>query len=54
MIVAEVPLQYAGETSTFAGKIQLTTAGTFEVEVLAMDPANANFGLDRRQLEVTP
>lgn len=53
-IMEEVPLHYAGEKSTFAGQVPLITAGPMELEVLASDPANANFGLVRQRLTVTP
>lgn len=40
----EIPLRYAGKVSTFDGQLTITSAGQWEVEVLAMDPSNANFG----------
>ena len=36
-VINEVPLRYAGEKSTFAGRVPLPTAGPIELEVLAMD-----------------
>ena len=36
-VINEVPLRYAGEKSTFAGRVPLSTAGPIELEVLAMD-----------------
>lgn len=53
-VVIEAPLAYAGEVSTFAGALTPATPGRYEIEVLAMDPANANFGLHRRQVVITP
>lgn len=51
-VIGEVPLRYAGEKNTFAGQVPLTTIGPVELHVLAMDPANSNFGLVRRNLTV--
>jgi len=45
--VAEVPLNYAGATSQFSGKIDVSKAGPYVVTVYAFDPANGNTGLDR-------
>lgn len=53
-VLEEVPLRYAGEKSSFAGQVPLATAGLIELEVLALDPANANFGLARQSLTVVP
>ncbi|MFQ5664517.1 MAG: hypothetical protein ACE5HL_11885 [Terriglobia bacterium] len=53
-VVEEVPLRYAGEISTFTRRLRLTTPGPIELEVVAMDPANANFGRVRRTLTVVP
>lgn len=53
-VIQEVPLQYAGKKSTFAGQIPLTAAGPLELEVLALDPPTANFGTVRRRVVVTP
>lgn len=43
----EFKLAYAGETSQFAGEIQITEAGTYEATVYAYDPHNGNTGLDK-------
>jgi hypothetical protein len=53
-VINEVPLRYAGKKSTFAGQVPLSTAGPIELEVLAIDPANANFGMIRRKVTVNP
>ena len=45
--VGEVPLRYAGKTSQFAGEVEISEAGSYEVAVYAYDPANGNTGLDR-------
>ncbi len=38
----------------FTGRVLLSTEGPIELEVLAMDPANANFGMIRRTVTVNP
>jgi hypothetical protein len=48
----EVPLSYAGEDSTFAGTLRLAEPGEFTLEVLALDPTKANFGLVRRLIRI--
>lgn len=48
-VVAEAPLPYAGETSTFAGSVP-SADGAAELQVLAIDPARANFGIARAPL----
>lgn len=42
----EVPLAYAGETSQFAGSIEVVEDGIYEMTVYAYDPANGNTGVD--------
>lgn len=51
-VVAEAPLLYAGERSTYAASIQVPAgaAGRLSLEVLAMDPENVNFGRDTLDL----
>jgi hypothetical protein len=53
-IEKEVPMQYAGVQNTFKGDVPVTTPGQIELQVLAMDPANANFGLTRQDLTIVP
>jgi len=53
-VVGEASLTYAGEQSTYAGRLALQAAGTLVLEVLAMDAANANFGHVRQQVTVEP
>jgi hypothetical protein len=53
-VVEEVPLAFAGERSTYAGELPLSTAGPVELMVLAMDPANANFGWARQEFQLAP
>lgn len=51
-VIAETTLAFAGERSTYAGELPLSTAGPVELMILAMDPANANFGWARQEFVV--
>lgn len=42
-----VPLRFAGKTSTFEGKLEITKRGIYEVTVYSFDPATGNAGVDR-------
>ena len=53
-VIAETTLAFAGERSTYAGELPLSTAGPVELMVLAMDPANANFGWARQEFQLAP
>lgn len=53
-IEAEIPMQYAGVQNTFTGNVSVNTPGHIELQVLAMDPGNANFGLNRQDFTVLP
>lgn len=46
-VVAESPLPFAGETSTFAGAVEAPGTGPAELQVLALDPERANVGMAR-------
>lgn len=48
-----VSMKYAGEPSQFAGDVEVTEPGMYEVVVYAHDPANGNTGLDRTTFNVT-
>jgi hypothetical protein len=50
----EIPMTYAGVQNTFHGDVPVTSAGAVELQVLAMDPANANFGMTREAVSVVP
>ena len=50
----EIPMTYAGLQNTFHGDIPVTSAGAMELQVLAMDPANANFGMAREAVSIVP
>jgi hypothetical protein len=43
----EIGLEYAGQTSRFAGEIPLQGAGVYQVTVHAYDPETGNTGVDR-------
>lgn len=49
-----IALDYAGETSRFAGGIPVDGPGVYDVTVYAHDPANGNTGLDRTTFIVSP
>lgn len=44
-VVAEAPLAFAGQTSTYTGTIVAPEAGTYELEVLAVDEVEPNAGV---------
>jgi hypothetical protein len=51
-VLAESGLLYAGERSTFAGRLPLGSAGSADLVVLAMDAETGNFGQFRRRLAI--
>jgi len=51
-VESEAVLAYAGEKSTYTGTLRAPAAGKYELRLLAMDPANANFGMHSRKLTV--
>ena len=53
-VETEVPMKYAGVQNTYSGNVPVTMAGQVELQVLAMDPVNANFGLTREDLTIIP
>jgi len=50
--IDEVALEYAGETSQFAGAIPVSGPGVYDIAVFAHDPHNGNTGLDRTTVVV--
>ena len=44
--MAEMPLEYAGETSRFRGTFRAAEPGAYEVTVFAYDAATGNTGVD--------
>jgi hypothetical protein len=53
-VEAEVPMKYAGVQNTYAGNVSVTSPGRIELQVLALEPVNANFGLTRQDLTILP
>ncbi len=53
-VIAETTLAFAGGRSTYAGELVLSSGGVVELMVLAMDPANANFGWARQEFQLAP
>lgn len=51
-VVREAVLEYAGETSTFEGRLTPPEPGTYELVVLAEDAGRANAGVVRRSVRV--
>ena len=51
-VLRETPLRFSGTTSVYSGSLTPERSGSFELEVLAMDPAKGNFGVVRRTLVV--
>src|SRR5258705_13804732 len=47
-------MQYAGVQNTYSGNVPVTAAGQVELQILAMDPVNANFGLTHEDLTIVP
>ncbi|NMO18762.1 hypothetical protein HPC49_13965 [Pyxidicoccus fallax] len=44
--LTQVPLKYAGKTSTFEAEVPVQQKGAYEVTVTAFDPATGNAGVD--------
>ena len=53
-VVAEIPLPYAGQTSTYEAQTAALEPGTYTVEVVASDAGRANFGRAVADLVVQP
>jgi hypothetical protein len=51
-VVTETTLDFAGEASTYSGRLQPPEAGDYELQVLALDPERANNGIARRGVAV--
>jgi hypothetical protein len=45
-VLTQVPLKYAGKTSTFEGALTVQHKGAYELTVTAFDPATGNTGVD--------
>ena len=50
--VTETVLPFEGTVSTYAGTVQATDPGTYQLQVLASDPGNANFGMGEKRIQL--
>jgi len=53
-VESEIPMTYAGVQNTFHVDVPVTAAGPLELQVLAMDPGSANFGMTREAVTIIP
>jgi hypothetical protein len=53
-VESEIPMTYAGVQNTFHTDVPVTAAGPLELQVLAMDPASANFGMTQEAIAIVP
>jgi hypothetical protein len=53
-VQSEIPMTYAGVQNTFHVDVPMTAAGPMELQVLALDPASANFGMTRESIAIVP
>jgi hypothetical protein len=53
-VESEVPMTYAGVQNTFHADVSPMAAGSLELQVLAMDPASANFGMMKEAVALVP
>ena len=53
-VQSEIPMTYAGVQNTFHVDVPVTAAGPMELQVLALDPASANFGMTRESIAIVP
>jgi len=53
-VESEIPMTYAGVQNTFHVDVPVTPAGPLELQVLAMDPGSANFGMTREAIAIVP
>lgn len=51
VVVAEVPLVYAGQPSLFSARLTRPERAGLRLEVLASDPTHINFGRDEIRFE---
>jgi hypothetical protein len=51
-LVHEAPLSYAGEPSSYAGRLPSAAPGTYLLEVVAASPRSASFGVVRRRVRI--
>jgi hypothetical protein len=53
-VESEIPMTYAGVQNTFHVDVPVTAPGPMELQVLALDPGSANFGMNREAIAVVP
>ena len=53
-VMSEIPMTYAGVQNTFHVDVPVTAAGPMELQVLALDPGSANFGMNREAIAIVP
>jgi len=53
-VLSTVPLTYSGKRNTYHATVTVDQPGPLLIQVLAMDPAKANFGMATRTLDVLP
>jgi hypothetical protein len=53
-VQSEIPMTYAGVQNTFHVDVPVTASGPMELQVLAMDPVSANFGMMKEAISLVP
>jgi hypothetical protein len=53
-VESEIPMAYAGVQNTFHVDVPVTSSGPLELQVLALDPGSANFGMTREAIAIVP
>jgi hypothetical protein len=53
-VQSEIPMTYAGVQNTFHADVPVTVAGPLELQVLALDPGSANFGMSKEAIAILP
>jgi len=53
-VESEIPMTYAGVQNTFHVDVPVIAPGPMELQVLALDPGSANFGMNREAIAIVP
>jgi len=53
-VESETPMTYAGVQNTFHADVPVPPPGALELQVLALDPESANFGMTRQAIAIVP
>lgn len=53
-VQSEIPMTYAGVQNTFHADVPDAAPGALELQVLALDPESANFGMTREAVAIVP